>query len=157
MKPLTSRQNLYVTNVLAGLSESQAARKAGYGKAYSYKAAQTIGNIPAVKEAIEKGQANLRERAMYDQDEFIKELDKGLQFGYLRNNPMSIAKFLELKAKLYGLLIERVETVSIDITAALAEAKRRTAITATVEPVSLPSSLDEATASARVAWDPFAD
>lgn len=102
----------------------------------------------------------LRAKAMYTVEHAVIEIDRAIRLGYDRGNPMSIAKLLELKAKLYGLLVERVETVTVDIALALSEAKRRTAITATVEPLpSLPAPVEvkPAEASARPAWDPFAE
>ena len=137
-KPLTPRQERYVSFVLSGLTETEAARRAGYGAAYSKVAGSRIGIIPVVKMAIEKGQAQLREKALYEVEQAVAEVDKAIAFGYERTNPMSVAKLLELKCKLYGLLIERVETVTLDLKSALADAERRV-VNATALPLLNPS------------------
>jgi phage terminase small subunit len=124
-KRLTPRQERFVTGVLSGLSDATAARQAGYGEHYARKAAMWIRSIPRVKRAIEKEQAQLRERAKYDVEQAVVEINKAVEFGYRQRNPKSIAKLLELKSKLYGLLVDRVEMVTVDLSGALARAEAR--------------------------------
>ena len=113
--------------VLSGLSETEAARRAGYGAAYSQVAGSRIGSILAVKMAIQQGQAQLREKAFYEVEQAVAEVDKAIAFGYDRANPMSVAKLLELKCKLYGLLVEKIDLKAsvVDLKGALEEARLR--------------------------------
>lgn len=61
-KLLTPRQERYVSFVLSGLSETAAPRHAGFSKSYSRVAASRVGTLPAVKQAIERAQAELRNK-----------------------------------------------------------------------------------------------
>jgi hypothetical protein len=98
---------------------------AGYGKEYSRKAATKIRRTHAVKQAIETEQAQLRQKAKYDVEQAVVEIDRAIAFGYQKSNPMSVAKLLELKMRLYGLWIERFQEVPIDLKGALEEARHR--------------------------------
>jgi hypothetical protein len=123
--PLTSRQERYVSFVLSGLGETEAARQAGYGPAYAKKAASRVGAIPAVKAAIQTAQTTLREKAMYDVEQAVAEIDKAVIFAYAQKNPMSIAKLLENKGKLFGLYVDRYQEIPVDLRGALERAQRR--------------------------------
>jgi Terminase small subunit len=124
-RPLTPRQSAYITGVLSGLSETAAARQAGYGAAYSKKAASRAGTLPAVKAAIEQEQAKLREEAKYDVQQAVQEIDKAVVFACQQKNPMSIAKLLENKGKLFGLYVDRYQEVPLDLRGALDRAEAR--------------------------------
>lgn len=126
-KLLTPRQERYVSFVLSGLSATEAARRAGYGEAYSQVAGSRIGSILAVNKAIQQGQAHLREQSQYDVEQAVAEINKAIAFGYERTNPMSVAKLLELKCKLHGLLVERIDlkASTVDLKGALEEARLR--------------------------------
>ena len=125
-RPLTPRQQRYVSFVLSGLSEAESARQAGYGPAYSKKAPSRVGAIPAVKAAIQQEQIQLRQRARYDVEQAVAEIDKAVVFAYQQKNSMAIAKLLENKGKLFGLYIDRAETtVSVNLIAALQAAQAR--------------------------------
>lgn len=77
--------------------------------------------------AIQQGQAHLREKARYEVTQAVAEIDKAIAFGYERANPMSVAKLLELKCKLYGLLVEKIDLKAsvVDLKGALEEARLR--------------------------------
>jgi len=125
MKP-TARQALFVNGVLSGKSAAESARQAGYGSAYSKKAATTLLTQKPVAALIEQGQAELREVCMYDAQSLVEECDALILFGREKGNPMSCVKALELKAKALGLLIEKIQVTDvIDISSALLEAKQR--------------------------------
>lgn len=124
-RPLTPRQTSFVTGVLSGLSDHASAQRAGYGKEYARKAATKIRRAPLVKQAIEREQTQLRQKAKYDVEQAVVEIDKAIAFGYEKSNPMSVAKLLELKMRLYGLWIERFQEVPTDLKGALEEARHR--------------------------------
>jgi hypothetical protein len=68
--------------------------------------------------------------------EAVAEIDKAMCFAYQQKNPMSIAKLLENKGRLYGLYVDRFQEVPIDLTGALQAARTRvlTAIDLTPPP-----------------------
>lgn len=127
MDKLTSRQARYVSFVVSGLSEADAARQAGYGRVYSKGAASQISTRPAVKRAIQQEQANLRKKCLYEVEHAVEEIDRAIAFGYKRSNPMSIAKLLDLKCRIFGLLVEKIDlnATTIDLKGALEAAKLR--------------------------------
>jgi hypothetical protein len=126
-KPLTDRQRKYVEAVAAGQDSVTAALTAGYGKAYAQAAASRIGKIPAVAKALESIRAEFRDRALYDLKAAVAETDRAIAFAYSKGNPMSVAKLLEHKAKLHGLLFDRlwVREEKIDLRNALDQARTR--------------------------------
>ena len=54
----------------------------------------------------------------------MADCDEAAAFAIKLKNPMSLVKARELKSKLAGLLIERVEQVTIDLTGALEAARQ---------------------------------
>jgi hypothetical protein len=126
-KALTARQRKYIEAVGSGQDSVSAALSAGYGKAYAQAAASRIGKIPAVAKALESIRAEFRSRTLYDLEAAVSEIDRALSFAYSKGNPMSVAKLLELKSKLHGLLIERlhIREEIIDLRGALDQARTR--------------------------------
>jgi hypothetical protein len=100
---------------------------AGYGKAYAQAAASRVGKIPSVKKALESIRAEFRSRTLYGLEEAVSEVDRAVSFAYGRSNPQAVAKLLELKSKLHGLLIERlhIKEEIIDLRGALDQARVR--------------------------------
>lgn len=70
---------------------------------------------------------NAQIAAQYGIQEAVKEVDRAIQFAYDKENPNAIAKLLEHKSKLYGLLVEKIDvkTTHIDLKGALEQAKQR--------------------------------
>ena len=64
---------------------------------------------------------------MYDLEAAVAETDHAIAFAYSKGNPMSVAKLLEHKAKLHGLLVDRlwVREEKIDLRNALDQARVR--------------------------------
>jgi hypothetical protein len=122
---LTDKQRRYAANIVRGMESRQAAESAGYRKSYAKVIGHRLKQHPAVKHAIQTAHAELREKAMYDVEQAVQEIDKAVVFGYTQKNPMSVAKLLELKAKLYGLFIDRFQEVPVDLKGALEAAERR--------------------------------
>ena len=78
-----------------------------------------------MRDAIQQGQAQLREATLYDAKAAVVEIDQAIRFGYKQKNPMSVAKLLELKAKLHGLLVDKVEVAAVDLRGAMEKANNR--------------------------------
>lgn len=140
-KPLTSRQASFVNHYLSGQSAAEAARKAGYRVAYADKAAKSILKHPSVAAAIHEAQQQLRGKTMFDVEQAVVECDTMIAFAQSKNNAMAAAKLLELKCKLHGLLVEKLEVVPlIDLTAILTEARARAAAARVLPAPVLPAS-----------------
>ena len=65
--------------------------------------------------------------AVYDLATAMREAEDVCAFAKLHKNAMAYCKGTELRAKLSGLLIERVEIATVDLTDALARAEARVA------------------------------
>jgi terminase small subunit-like protein len=122
---LTDKQRRYVENISRGMASREAARSAGYSESFARVAAHRIGGKPAVAQAIEEIQKKGREMAVYDLATAMREANEVCNFAKLHKNAMAYCKGTELRAKLSGLLIDRVEVVEIDLTGALARAEAR--------------------------------
>lgn len=137
MKPLSPRHARFVEGCLAGLAATEAARRAGYGPAYADKGARLLKH-PGIAAALKEAQTALREKAMYTAHDAVNECDAIIKFGREKGNPMSMTKALELKTKLLGLLVERIQVSDyIDIGSALAEAKARVSRVVNAVPIPL--------------------
>jgi len=149
MRPLTSRQQRFVSAYVAGASAAEAARQAGYGPGYSAKAAKYLLPHPSIAAAIQEVQVTLQSKTLFDAEALVKECDELIRFGREKGNPMSCVKALELKAKALGLLTEKIEvSAGPNIVEALAQAKQRAARVVNAPALALPVS---------DAVDPFGD
>lgn len=81
--------------------------------------------LPQVQQAIHDIQSKSRALIAYDLSIAMADCDKAADLSYACNQPMALVKAFELKAKLAGLLIEKHEILTVSLTEALAEAKRR--------------------------------
>jgi len=63
--------------------------------------------------------------AVYDLATAMREAEDVCAFAKLHKNAMAYGKGTELRAKLSGLLIDRVEIVTVDLVGALERAERR--------------------------------
>jgi len=138
---LTNKQRLYVENISRGLSSREAALAAGYSPSFSCVAAHRLGKKSEVSKAIESIQAEGRKVAVYDLATAMKEAEDVCAFAKLHKNAMAYCKGTELRAKLSGLLIERVEIATVDLTAALERAERRVSNPIDITPTSAPSPI----------------
>ena len=125
MSKYSHRLELYIQHLASGMASYPAAKSAGYSDAYSKVAATRLGKLPAVKAAVNGIQLEGRKMASYELSQALTDCDNAAAFAMKHKNSMALVKARELKSKLAGLLIERVEQVTVDLTAALAEAKSR--------------------------------
>jgi hypothetical protein len=160
-RPLSTRQEAYIKGIASGLTSKEAALQAGYGKSYSVSAGKRLLKAPAVKAAIEEVRMKGRNMAAYDLAQALKDCDSAAEFSRTHKNSMALVKACELKSKLAGLLVERVETVCVDIRAALDEAKRRVTYRESLESLPAPTEQGEVSFRDRPPLpgviDPFAD
>lgn len=63
---------------------------------------------------------------MFDVEQAVSECDALMEFAKAKSNAMAAAKILDLKCRLHGLLVEKLEVgPSIDLANILAEARGR--------------------------------
>lgn len=147
MRPLTARQSRFVSAYVAGASAAEAARQAGYGPGYSAKAAKYLLHHPSIAATIEEMRMDLQKKTLFDVERAVEECNTMIDFAQSKNNAMAAAKLLELKCKLHGLLVDRLEVKPmVDLHGALHEARARVVAHGLAVRV-LPGSVD----------DPFAD
>jgi hypothetical protein len=122
---LTERQRRYVENIARGLDSRAAARLAGFSESFSRVAAYRVGKKHEVAQAIESIRAEGRTMAVYDLATAMQEAEAVCAFAKKHRNAMAYCKGTELRAKLSGLLIDRVEIATVDLTGALERAEAR--------------------------------
>lgn len=107
----------------AGKSQKEAIQLTGLPQKTAYRAEQH----PDGKKFLAEVAENARIAGQYGVKEAVQEVDKAIGFAYEQENPNAIAKLLEHKSKLYGLLIERMEVKAtyVDLKGALEQAKER--------------------------------
>lgn len=135
-RPLTLKREKYVQAVAAGVASEPAAVAAGYRPSYAKVLARRCKNVPEVQSAIASIQAKGREAASYDLAKALADCDLAIAFAIEHKNPMALVKATELKCKLSGLLVDRVEVQTVDLTKALADARGR------LRPIVLPAQSD---------------
>ncbi len=130
MIELSPRQLLFIKHYTSGLhSAAQAARMAGYAEAHARRSSQYILKNPKVLAAIAEARTKLVESTQYDSERAMAELDTAVTFARETKNATAMARCIELKMKLTGLLIDRVQVETIDLSGVLIEARRRVALT----------------------------
>ena len=122
---LNDRQRRYVENVSRGQDSRTAALAAGYSESFSKVASHRLGKQPAIAKAIESIRQDARMAARYDLQVAMAEAQAAIDFATLHKNPMARVKAVELRAKLSGLLVDRIEQVTVDLTGALTAARER--------------------------------
>jgi len=80
-----------------------------------------------VMAAIDQARRQMLEAAAYTAERAMSEAERALEFAEENKNAMAMVKAVELRAKLAGLLIERIDqrVATVDIGAALEEARGR--------------------------------
>jgi phage terminase small subunit len=121
---LNDRQRKFVDHVARGVSAQEAARLAGYGSSYAKKASRLL-QCPPVARELELIRAKARDIASYTLVEAMGEANAAAQFARENKNSMALVKATELRAKLSGLLIERVEIATVDLRASIDGARDR--------------------------------
>ena len=134
MRELNPRQLTFVKHYTSGLhSAAEAARMSGYAPAHARRASQYILSQQKIKQAIAEARTAIGAATVYDGVAASKELDTVIAFARETKNATAMTRAIEIRLKLHGLLIERVQMTTIDIAGALAEARARAAQTYTPE------------------------
>jgi hypothetical protein len=119
---LTSRQIKFLELVSTGLSHVEAGKQAGVTSTGSRYRCLTN---PLAIQYLSSLRAESRAIAAYDVATAMKEAQEDHDFAVTKGNAMAAVKATELRAKLSGLLIDRVEIATVDLTGALTRAQSR--------------------------------
>jgi hypothetical protein len=122
--PLDERQRRFVQFVAKGIPLKDAARQAGYSEAYSRKTRHLMKH-PGIARELSIIQKEARIALSYDVQTAMLECAAVIAFAKSKGNAMAYCKTVELRAKLSGLLIDRVEVFSADLKGALEAARNR--------------------------------
>jgi hypothetical protein len=139
---LTDKERGYVGNIARGMPSRAAAKAAGYSDSYSRVAAHRLGRKSAVSEAIASIRSEGRAKLVYTVVEAMKEADEAADFAISKGNAMALVKARELRAKLSGLLVDRVEVAYVDLAGSLARAEVRVLDAANGRSISSHGSID---------------
>lgn len=104
---LTDRQELFIARYLTHGSSSRAVREANYPTVRPFRQAQKLLKNPLVVARIKELRDAVTEKTTYDATVAMEECKEGMKFARETNNANALAKFVELRSKLQGLLIEK--------------------------------------------------
>ena len=138
MAALPPRKAAFVKHYLEHGNGAQAAAAAGYSahtNAAKSRAWVLLHRDKKVMRAVELAQHTLAEAAQYDAQAAMAELETAMQFARETNNATALARCIELRAKITGLMIERhqVETSEGSLIGAMETARARIAAARTIE------------------------
>ena len=133
-RPLNHRLEKYIQAVAGGVSSTEAALEAGYSRSYALVAGRRLNRDPLVRAAIAAIQAEGRTVAAYNLAAAMEEAQRVIEYAKQHNNAMAYFKAVELRARLSGLLVDRIQVEKVDLRAALAEAEARVLNLPAIEP-----------------------
>lgn len=125
---LTPRQAAFVQAYAVGdKSATAAAIAAGYSPKSARAQVYDLMRNPGVKAELEGIHERITQRTVYDAAAAFDEAGEGIELARKSGNAHALVKAVELRAKLHGLLTDRlqVDSVSIDLIGALQDAKAR--------------------------------
>jgi len=107
-RKLTPKQAAFVAEYLKDSNGTRAAIVAGYGEKNAKQTAwKLLHKIPAVVDAVAAARTEVQEQAIYNLQAAMDEAEKTIEFARETKNANAMAKAVELRAKLNGLLIDR--------------------------------------------------
>jgi hypothetical protein len=126
-----TKEGLYVGAILKGASKKAAAMEAGFSESTAGHSATRLYKKESVQKALESARQELKTQTSYGIQECIREIDETIAYAKLHKNSMAMAKLIELKAKLMGLLVDKLDVRWAEkpsIESALLEARNRTKV-----------------------------
>jgi hypothetical protein len=114
-----------IQRVVRGEDWVPAARAEGCSPSYARVIHTRMMKHPVVVRELEAIRSDARREAVYGVVEAMAQAQKGIDLAERHKNPMAFIKGCELRAKLSGLLIERVEVSTVDLKGSLEAARTR--------------------------------
>src|SRR5579864_5023170 len=104
-RKLTPRKMAFLSAYLSGKGGAESAIAAGYKSSNArHRAYELLNNDPLVVEAIKDAQEKLRREANFNAEKAMDELNDAMKFARETKNATALARCIELRAKLAGLL-----------------------------------------------------
>jgi phage terminase small subunit len=125
MKALNPRHAAFVRFYLESCHGTEAAEKAGYARKHCGQEAHRLLKRDDVRAAIDAARATLADSGIYDLERAMAEAAEGIRFALATGNANAAATLIMHRAKLNGLLIERIAVATVDIASALSDARSR--------------------------------
>ena len=122
---LIDRQQRILQRVAAGEGWREAAKKEGCSDSYSRVIRTRMKKNPIVAKALEEIRQKGCAMAVYDLAVAMKEAEEVIAFAKAHKHPTAYFFAVRHRAHLSGLLIDRVEIATVDLTGALARAEAR--------------------------------
>lgn len=127
-RELTPKQRAFIAAYQTGISATQAVIQAGYSKHSARHIAHTLmHDNKLVRAELDKVSNALAEAAEYNGERCMAELDKAIAFAVETKQPNAYVKAIELRARLAGLLRDKLDVTieRVEIGDALAAARAR--------------------------------
>ena len=106
---LKPSHQIFVEHYLKTGNGAESSRVAGYSEKNATNSAAQLLKHPTIKAALAEARAGAVVAASYGLDAAMRETDLAIEFAKLTKNANAMVKAIELKTKLNGLLVERVE------------------------------------------------
>ena len=127
-RELTPKQRAFIAAYQTGISATQAVIQAGYSKHSARHIAHTLmHDNKLVRAELDKVSNALAEATEYNGERAMREADEAIVFAKQHKQASAVVKALELKARLAGLLRDKLDVTieRVEIGDALAAARAR--------------------------------
>ena len=109
MKRLPPKKARFVKEYLITGEGAAACKRAGYKTNHPAQRAHLLLKNGKIAAAVDAGRLDIARNAQYDLKKAMEELDSAMEFARKSNNATALARCIELKSKLSGLLIDRTD------------------------------------------------
>jgi len=130
----THRQRELVRLHASGMDMIDAARAAGFSESYAKAINKFLPRFPHIMAAVGEIRRAVCDQVKYDLATAMTQAGEDREFAYREKNPNAAVKASELRSKLSGLLIDRIEVTAVDLTGALQAARGRVIVVSTQSP-----------------------
>ncbi|MGN6728233.1 MAG: terminase small subunit [Rhodanobacteraceae bacterium] len=124
---LTHKQAAFLHHFASGMTAKDAAIAAGYSKDRARSHAYDLVRHPQIRAELDKIAEKAREETAYTIAEAFREAGEAIEHAKEKGNPNAHVRAVELRARLHGLLVDKLEVKAepVDIAGALAAARAR--------------------------------
>jgi phage terminase small subunit len=133
-RKLTPRKLAFISAYLSGRGGAESAIAAGYSPGNArHRAYELLNNDPLVMQAVADARDKLLKESNYGSERAMQELDEKIRAATAANQFSAVARFVELKMKMVGLLTEKKEAAQSNLTLNIVGVDMAKAETPTIE------------------------
>ncbi len=103
------RKERFLQEIVKDGNATRAAVAAGAPRGSASATGHNLMGDPYIKEALQKVRENSVKMAGFNADEALKQADQAIEFAISSDNANAYVKALELKSKIQGLLVEKID------------------------------------------------